>query len=81
MPSDNRGVGHTEFIHTSVGTIRIGTSTPTSPNLHEVAQSISLHARVAYTDNDLIILAHTLVHVPRHQHRRAVVDPLVFPAQ
>jgi hypothetical protein len=36
----------------------IGTGIPTSPNLHEVAQSISPDSRVVYVDNDPIVLAH-----------------------
>ncbi|MBO1418022.1 SAM-dependent methyltransferase [Streptomyces sp. FH025] len=36
----------------------IGTGIPTSPNLHEVAQGINSQARVLYTDNDPIVLAH-----------------------
>ncbi|RGD62960.1 SAM-dependent methyltransferase [Kitasatospora xanthocidica] len=36
----------------------IGTGIPTSPNLHEVAQGINPQARVLYTDNDPIVLAH-----------------------
>ncbi|MEV7598347.1 SAM-dependent methyltransferase [Kitasatospora sp. NPDC089797] len=36
----------------------IGTGIPTSPNLHEVAQSVSPRARILYTDNDPIVLAH-----------------------
>jgi hypothetical protein len=36
----------------------IGTGIPTSPNLHEVAQSADPAARVAYVDNDPIVLAH-----------------------
>ena len=36
----------------------IGTGIPTSPNLHEVAQRIAPAARVVYTDNDPIVLAH-----------------------
>jgi hypothetical protein len=37
----------------------IGTGIPTSPNLHEVAQSVAPEARVAYADNDPIVLAHS----------------------
>jgi hypothetical protein len=37
----------------------IGTGIPTSPNLHEVAQSIAPDARVVYADNDPIVLAHS----------------------
>ena len=36
----------------------IGTGIPTSPNLHEVAQSVTPRARIVYTDNDPIVLAH-----------------------
>ncbi|GAA1937568.1 SAM-dependent methyltransferase [Kitasatospora viridis] len=36
----------------------IGTGIPTSPNLHEVAQRADPRARVVYTDNDPIVLAH-----------------------
>ena len=36
----------------------IGTGIPTSPNVHEVAQRIDPAARVAYVDNDPIVLAH-----------------------
>ncbi|MEU6476646.1 SAM-dependent methyltransferase [Streptomyces sp. NPDC047017] len=36
----------------------IGTGIPTSPNLHEVAQAVNPRARVVYTDNDPIVLAH-----------------------
>ncbi|OKH98119.1 hypothetical protein A6A06_28275 [Streptomyces sp. CB02923] len=36
----------------------VGTGIPTSPNLHEIAQGIAPDARVVYTDNDPIVLAH-----------------------
>ena len=36
----------------------IGTGIPTSPNVHEVAQGIAAGCRVAYADNDPIVLAH-----------------------
>ncbi|MFF7728868.1 SAM-dependent methyltransferase [Streptomyces sp. NPDC008001] len=36
----------------------IGTGIPTSPNLHEIVQGITPAARVVYTDNDPIVLAH-----------------------
>ena len=36
----------------------IGTGIPTSPNVHEVAQSVAPEARVVYVDNDPIVLAH-----------------------
>ncbi|BEL07187.1 SAM-dependent methyltransferase [Actinoplanes sichuanensis] len=36
----------------------IGTGLPTSPNVHEVAQSVDPAARVVYADNDPLVLAH-----------------------
>jgi hypothetical protein len=36
----------------------VGTGIPTSPNLHEVAQSVIPAARIVYVDNDPIVLAH-----------------------
>jgi hypothetical protein len=36
----------------------VGTGIPTSPNLHEVAQSVSPAARIVYVDNDPIVLQH-----------------------
>ncbi|MGF7237037.1 MAG: SAM-dependent methyltransferase [Frankia sp.] len=36
----------------------IGTGIPTSPNLHEAAQALAPEARIVYTDNDPIVLAH-----------------------
>jgi hypothetical protein len=36
----------------------IGTGIPTSPNTHEIAQSVHPDAHVVYVDNDPIVLAH-----------------------
>ncbi|CAM5342733.1 SAM-dependent methyltransferase [Streptomyces abikoensis] len=36
----------------------IGTGIPTSPNLHETVQEVLPAARIVYTDNDPIVLAH-----------------------
>ncbi|WP_372512072.1 SAM-dependent methyltransferase [Frankia umida] len=36
----------------------IGTGIPTSPNLHEVAQSVAPDSRIVYADNDPIVLAY-----------------------
>ncbi|WP_276314410.1 SAM-dependent methyltransferase [Streptomyces sp. Z26] len=36
----------------------LGSGIPTSPNLHEIAQSNNAGARVVYVDNDPIVLAH-----------------------
>ncbi|TQS41215.1 SAM-dependent methyltransferase [Cryptosporangium phraense] len=37
----------------------IGTGIPTSPNLHEVVQSVAPEARVVYADKDPLVLAHS----------------------
>ena len=36
----------------------IGTGIPKSPNVHEIAQALAPQARVAYVDNDPIVLTH-----------------------
>jgi hypothetical protein len=36
----------------------VGTGLPTSPNLHEVVQSVDPKARVVYVDNDPLIMVH-----------------------
>ncbi|ACU73969.1 protein of unknown function DUF574 [Catenulispora acidiphila DSM 44928] len=36
----------------------IGTGIPASPNVHEIAQAIAPESRVAYVDNDPIVLTH-----------------------
>ena len=36
----------------------IGTGIPTSPNVHEIAQQANPRARIAYVDNDPIVLSH-----------------------
>jgi hypothetical protein len=46
-----RDAGITQFLD-------IGTGIPTSPNVHEIAQDADPQARVAYVDNDPIVLAH-----------------------
>ncbi|WP_327288009.1 SAM-dependent methyltransferase [Streptomyces sp. NBC_01198] len=45
------GLGISQFID-------IGTGIPTSPNTHQIAQSVNPDARVAYIDNDPIVAAH-----------------------
>lgn len=53
----------------------IGTGIPTSPNLHEVAQSIAPEARIVYADNDPIVLAHAQTLLSSaSQGRTAYVD-------
>lgn len=52
----------------------IGTGIPTSPNLHEIAQSIDASARVVYADNDPIVLTHSrALHIGTAQGRTAYI--------
>jgi SAM-dependent methyltransferase len=44
----------------------VGTGIPTSPNLHEVVQTINPAARVIYTDNDPLVLAHARALLTSH---------------
>ncbi len=59
----------------------IGTGIPTSPNLHEIAQLQVPEARVVYTDNDPIVLAHARALLQSHPAGRTayvqadVTDP------
>lgn len=55
------------FMHRAVRTLAelgvrqfvdVGTGIPTSPNLHEIAQSVAPECRVAYVDNDPIVLVY-----------------------
>jgi O-methyltransferase involved in polyketide biosynthesis len=57
------------FMHRAVRTLAeehgirqfldVGTGIPTSPNLHEVVQSVDPSSRVVYADNDPIVLTHS----------------------
>ncbi|MFL6112867.1 MAG: SAM-dependent methyltransferase [Catenulispora sp.] len=52
--------------------IDIGTGLPTQENTHEVAQAIAPETRVAYVDNDPIVLAHARVLMADRDHGRTV---------
>ena len=53
----------------------IGTGLPTSPNLHEVAQAVDPTARVAYVDNDPMVLVHArALLASRPEGRTSYVD-------
>ncbi|MEY9890220.1 O-methyltransferase involved in polyketide biosynthesis [Catenulispora sp. MAP5-51] len=52
--------------------IDIGTGLPTQENTHEVAQKIAPDARIAYIDNDPIVLAHARVLMADQDHGRTV---------
>ncbi|MET8564924.1 SAM-dependent methyltransferase [Streptomyces flaveolus] len=57
----------------------IGTGLPTSPNVHEVAQSVAPDVRVAYVDNDPIVAAHGNALLSRSGTTRIVLGDLREP--
>jgi O-methyltransferase involved in polyketide biosynthesis len=59
------GLGIRQFID-------IGTGLPTQENTHEVAQAIAPETRVAYIDNDPIVMAHARVLMADRHHGRTV---------
>ena len=59
------GLGIRQFVD-------IGTGLPTQENTHEVAQAIAPETRVAYIDNDPIVLAHARVLMADRHHGRTV---------
>jgi SAM-dependent methyltransferase len=52
--------------------IDVGTGLPTQENTHEVAQAIAPETRVAYLDNDPIVLAHARVLMADRNHGRTI---------
>jgi hypothetical protein len=46
----------------------IGTGIPTSPNVHQVAQSVDPAARIVYVDNDPVVLVHARALLTSHPH-------------
>ena len=59
----NRHFMHRAIRHVAQAGIRqfldIGTGLPTAPNLHQIAQAVTPEARVVYTDNEPMVLAHS----------------------
>jgi trans-aconitate methyltransferase len=51
----------------------IGTGLPTSENVHQVAKRIDPNARIAYVDNDLVVVRHAEALLARHDKDVAVV--------
>ncbi|MGI5292738.1 SAM-dependent methyltransferase [Nonomuraea polychroma] len=54
--------------------VDLGTGIPTSPNVHEAAQAINPDARVAYVDNDSIVLVHARALLASNAHGVIVVQ-------
>ena len=52
--------------------IEVGSGLPTNPNSHEVAGRVSPDVRVAYVDNDPMVIAHAAALVASHGHVAAV---------
>src|ERR1700760_1660048 len=53
----------------------IGTGLPTTGNVHEVAQSVEPSARVAYVDNDPLVLAHARALLTSSEAGRTTYTP------
>jgi hypothetical protein len=66
----------------------IGTGLPTSPNMHEIAQSLRPDSRIVYVDNDPIVLTHAralltsntegttaYIHADLRQPEKVLADP------
>jgi S-adenosyl methyltransferase len=61
------GCGISQFVD-------IGTGIPTSPNVHETARLLSPDARVAYVDNDPVVIAHNRALLADERNGIAVVQ-------
>ena len=60
--------------------IDIGTGLPTQQNVHDVARSLAPDARVAYVDNDPIVLAHARALLAENPNTIAIEGDLRAPA-
>lgn len=79
-----------EFIHRAVRhlvghegieqIIDVGTGIPTSPSVHQVAREINPNVRVAYVDNDPIVLAHDRALLSREHGVVTFLGDLTDPA-
>jgi len=59
--------------------IDLGTGIPTSPNVHEVARSVIPGARVAYVDNDPIVVVHDRALLAGSEGTTAVRGDIRYP--
>ena len=61
--------------------IALGSGLPTANNVHQVAQHINPGARVAYVDNDPIVLAHGRAMLEENDNTKVVAADIRHPAQ
>jgi SAM-dependent methyltransferase len=61
--------------------IDLGSGLPTADNVHQVAQRINPAARVAYVDNDPIVLAHGRAMLEENENTKVVAADIRHPAQ
>jgi len=54
--------------------IDLGCGMPTAPNTHQTAQAIAADARVAYVDNDAVVLSHLRALAAKGDPRVTVID-------
>jgi len=61
--------------------IDLGSGLPTADNVHQVAQRVNPAARVAYVDNDPIVLAHGRAMLEENENTKVVAADIRHPAQ
>jgi SAM-dependent methyltransferase len=61
--------------------IDLGSGLPTADNVHQVAQRINVGARVAYVDNDPIVLAHGRAMLEENENTKVVAADIRQPGQ
>ena len=61
--------------------VDLGSGLPTADNVHQVAQRINPDARVAYVDNDPIVLAHGRAMLEENENTRVIEADIRHPAQ
>jgi hypothetical protein len=61
--------------------INLGSGLPSEPNTHELARSLAPDARVAYVDNDPVVLAHARAILARGAGTGVVKGDILHPAE
>lgn len=59
--------------------VDVGTGVPTSPNVHEVVRSVHPRARIAYVDNDPVVLAHDRALLASDEDVAIVEGDMLYP--
>ena len=86
IAQDNRAclVRAVTYIASELGVdqfIDLGSGLPTADNVHQVAQRVNPGARIAYVDNDPIVLAHGRAMLEENDNTKVVAADIRHPAQ